>query len=120
MAGRSPWEYFSDLDSFVKFGRAIENLTKRVSQETSEPTIIEQIRRADRSRMRRVMLKRITDLEPRLRTFDQEIIDGLIDRNSFFDDFLKVIYIKRSKKQNPAMSGKKNDSCETRLSFYPG
>ena len=120
IAGRSPWDYFSDLSSFVKFSRVIGALTEKVSEGTSEPTIIEQIRRADRSRMRRVMLKRISDLEPRLRTFEQEIIDGLIDRNSFFDDFLKVIYIKRGKKQNPAVSGKKNDSRGTILSFNPG
>jgi hypothetical protein len=116
-AYRSPWEYFSNLDSLVKFGRAIEALTERASQGTTEPTIIEQIRRADRSRMRRVMLKRITDLEPCRRTFNHQVFDNLIDRNSIFDDFLKVIYIKRTKKQNADISGKKNNFSGMCLSF---
>jgi hypothetical protein len=105
-ADQSPWEYFSSQDSFVKFSRAIETLTERVFQGTTEPPIIEQIRKADRSRMRRVMLKRITDLEPARITFDREVLEHLIDRNSFFDDFLKVIYIKRGKKQSPDATGK--------------
>lgn len=109
-ADQSPWEYFSSKSSFKNFSKAIEALTNGVSQGTMEPAIIQQIRKADRSRMRRVMLKRITDLEPGCLTLiDGQMLDYLTDRNSFFDDFLKVIYIKRGKKQSSDVAGKKRN-----------
>lgn len=113
-SGQCPWEYFSHQASFVEFSKAIEALTERASHATTEPPIIEQIRKADRSRMRRSMLKRITDLDPARITFEGDVFENLMDRNSFFDDFLKVIYIKRRKKQSLEVTGRSDHSYHHR------
>ena len=102
---KSPWAYFSSLESLVSFSKEIEALTK-AAQEVSEPPVIEKIRIADRIRTRRAMLKRIIDLEPSRRTFNDEVLDYLTDRNTIFDKFLKAIYKRRAKKQDPSMIGK--------------
>jgi hypothetical protein len=102
---RSPWAYFSGLESLVSFSKAIEALTKE-AQGVSEPPVIEKIRIADRPRMRKAMLKRITDLEPSRRTFNAEVLAYLIDRNTIFDKFLKAVYKARAKKQDPNVTGK--------------
>jgi hypothetical protein len=102
---QSPWAYFSSLTSLVSFSEAIEALTK-TAQGVSEPPVIEKIRIADRTRMRRAMLKRITDLEPSRRTFDAEALDYLTDRNTIFDNFLKDVYKRRAKKHDPNVTGR--------------
>jgi hypothetical protein len=115
---QSPWAYFSSLESLVSFGKAIEALTKG-AQGVNEPPVIEKIRIADRTRMRRAMLKRITDLEPSRRAFDAEVLDYLIDRNAIFDNFLKAVYKRRAVKQDPNVTGKMEaaPSCEYVHSF---
>lgn len=113
---QSPWAYFSSLKSLLSFSKAIEALTE-AAQGVSEPPVIEKIRMADRTRIRRAMLKRIIDLEPSRRTFDAEVLEYLTDRNTIFDNFLKAVYKKRAKKQDPPVTSKTEDAsfCHTVL-----
>lgn len=101
----SPWAYFSNLESLVSFTKAIDAFIK-AAQGVSEPPVIEKIRIADRTRIRRTMLKRIIDLEPSRRTFNAEVLEFLIDRNTIFDNFLKAVYKRRAQKQDPPVAGK--------------
>jgi hypothetical protein len=115
---RSPWAYFSSLESLVSFSDAIESLTK-AAQGVSEPPVIEKILIADRTRKRRAMLKRITDLEPSRRTFNAEVLDYLTDRNTIFEKFLKDVYKRRAKKHDPNVTGRMEavSPCEYMHSF---
>jgi hypothetical protein len=115
---QSPWAYFSSLESLVSFSEEIEALTK-AAQGVSEPPVIEKVRIADRTRIRRAMLKRITDLEPSRRTFNAEVLDYLTDRNTIFDNFLKGVYKRRAKKHDPNVTGRMEaaSSCEYMHSF---
>jgi hypothetical protein len=115
---QSPWAYFSSLELLVSFSKAIEALTK-AAQGATEPPVIERIRIADRARMRRAMLKRIMNLEPSRRTFNAEVLEYLTDRNEIFDNFLKAIYKRRAKEQDPPVAGKTKAAsfCECRHSF---
>jgi hypothetical protein len=110
---QSPWGYFSSLESLVRFSKAIEALTN-AAQGLNEPPVIEKIRIVDRTHIRRAMLKRIVDLEPSRRTFNAEVLEYLIDRNTIFDNFWKVVHKERAKKQDFSVTGKaKTESfCE--------
>jgi hypothetical protein len=110
---QSPWGYFSSLELLVLFSRAIEALTN-AAQGVNEPLEVEKIRVVDRTRIRRAMLKRIVELEPSRRTFNAEVLEYLIDRNTIFDNFWKAVYKERAKRQNPSVTGKaKTESfCE--------
>jgi hypothetical protein len=113
---QSPWRYFSSLESLLSFSEAIEDLTKEV-QGGNEPPVIEKIRIADRTRIRKTMLQRIIDLEPSRRTFDAEVLEFLRDRNTIFENFLKAVYKRRGKKQDPGVAGKTEAAsfCQTML-----
>lgn len=94
----SPWDYFSNIQSLAAFSTAITKLTEALNRDP-EPPMVEKIRIADRSRVRKQMLKRIYNLDPSRRTYNSEVLEHLKDRNKILDVFLKNLYIRRSKKK---------------------
>jgi hypothetical protein len=110
---RCPWVYFSDLKSLVSFSKAVERLTS-AAEGVNEPPVVEKFRIVDRTRIRSAMLKRIVYLEPSRRTFNAEVLEYLIDRNTVFENFWKAVYKERAKRQNLSLTGKaKTESfCE--------
>lgn len=95
---QDPWEYFVDVETHGSYCTSLHELTDalyRCRWLYHEPTMIEKVRVADNSRIRREMVDRLAQCDRKL---DSEVVDRLMDRHMIVERFLTNVQSERERK----------------------